>query len=230
MEENQIIEQGTAEWQALRMGKFTSSNLWKLFVLGKNREQMFGATAMAYIRYIAAERDIAPEFLDTTIDDITGASPFDLYLARMRKTSKQMDFGSDMETYARDAFIEQYGGRIEPAEFILVNDWFGGSSDGIWYAEDGTCCPIEIKNPDPATHLLYRQMKTAEDLFNTEKAYYYQCQGHCMEHNSDYCLFISYDIMSKHSLHVVKIDRNQQVIDEALCRLEKANEIANELL
>lgn len=231
MEETKIIEQGTPEWFKQRLGIFTSSELWKLFVSGKGKDQMFGATAMTYIRQIAAERDIAPEFLDTTIDEITGCSPFDLYLSRTRKSSKQMEFGSDMEQYAKEAFVEQYGGKIEPAEFILVNDYFGGSSDGIWYSDDGEfSCPIEIKNPDPATHLLYRQINNSEDLISLEKAYYLQCQGHMLEHNTGYCIFISFDIMAKHKLHVLRIVRDDDMIKEALIRLGKANEIVNSLI
>lgn len=213
-----MIKQGTTEWHKERLGLFTSSHLSDLIVKGKNSE--FGDTAMSYIYKVAAERTLADEFL-------TGAG-FEMYLERMDMTSKSIRWGKDFEDMAREKLSELLGLTVNEAEFIKVTDYFGGSSDG-WLENDELIVPIEIKCPTPGVFKQYSKIESAEQLYKVSKAYYYQCLGHMMEYKSNSCLFVAFDPMQRKSLHIVEIDRVDEVIEEIDNRLFKANYLVNEI-
>lgn len=224
-----MIKQGTSEWHLQRHGKFTSSRLGDLLVTGKGYD--FGKTAMCYIREIAAERDINTAFLSLENDENTGQCPFDLYLARMKRSSKAMQWGTESEELARKMFFNATGHNIEEVGFIEYNEYFGDSADGIICFNNGQKWGVvEIKAPDPATHILYRQIKNNEDLKEINNNYFAQIQGHMLAHNVKYGYFISLDIMSKKPLHYVRIERDDTFITYILKRLQKANEIVNQLI
>ena len=213
-----MIKQGTPEWHKERLGLFTSSHLSDLIVKGKNSE--FGDTAMSYIYKVAAERTLADEFL-------SGAG-FEMYLERMNMTSKSIRWGNDFEEMAREKLSELLGLTVNEAEFIKVTDYFGGSSDG-WLENDELIVPIEIKCPTPGVFKQYSKIESAEQLYKVSKAYYYQCFGHMMEYKSNSCLFVAFDPMQRKSLHIVEIDRVDEVIEEIDSRLFKANYLVNEI-
>ena len=89
--------------------------------------------------------------------------------------------------------------------------------------------PIEIKCPTPGVFKQYSKIESAEKLYKVSKAYYYQCFGHMMENKSNSCLFVAFDPMQRKSLHIVEIDRVDEVIEEIDSRLFKANYLVNEI-
>ena len=215
-----MIEQGSIEWHRQRIGMFTSSHLGDLMTTSKTKGQEFGDTAMAYIYKVAAERTIRKEFLE-------GAG-FEMYLDRVNQTSKPIRWGKDFEDMAREKLSELLGLTVNEAEFIKVTDYFGGSSDGL-FENDAQIIPIEIKCPTPGVFKQYSKIESAEQLYKVSKAYYYQCFGHMMEYKSNSCLFVAFDPMQKKSLHIVEVDRVDEVIEEIEERLFKANYLVNEI-
>ena len=213
-----MINQGSPEWHRQRIGLFTSSKIADLMVKGKSSE--FGDTAMSYIYRVAAERTLSDEFL-------SGAG-FEMYIDRMDMTSKSIRWGQEFENMAREKLSEVLERTVYEAEFIKVSDYFGGSSDGKVDSE-GMIIPIEIKCPTPGVFKQYSKIESAEQLYKVSKAYYYQCFGHMMEYNANSCLFVAFDPMQRKSLHIVEIDRVDEVIEEIDSRLFKANYLVNEI-
>lgn len=220
-----MIRQGTIEWLRQRIGYFTSSEVGKLLVGSKTKGKDFGSTAEAYIMQIAAERDIDPRFLDLE------SGRFELYLQRIEQKSKAMQWGNEMEPLARSAYEKATGYKVYEAEFVQCNNYYGDSSDGVCRdAESGEIIGVlEIKCPNPATHKAYRQITDAEGLKATNLNYYAQCQMHTVAHGVKWCDFASYDPMSAHPLHIVRVERNEEFIAELTSRIELANQYIESL-
>ena len=214
-----MIRQGSIEWFRQRIGYFTSSEVGKLLVKSKAKGRDFGATAEAYIMQVAAERDIDARFLDVE------SGRFELYLNRIDQKSKAMQWGGEMESLARSAYARETGYEVEEAEFILCNNYYGDSSDGVCKdAESGeTVGVLEIKCPSPATHKAYRQIVDGNGLKEANIHYYAQCQMHTVAHGVQWCDFVSYDPMCGTPLHIVRIERDEAFIEDLTGRIELAN-------
>lgn len=122
------LEQGTAEWLAVRLGKVTASRIGDLMARTKSG---YSTSRANYMAQLVAER-------------LTGASQ-DAYI------NEAMRRGTEMEPLARRAyenraavFVEQVG--MIPHQSIADA---GASPDGL-VDDDGL---VEIKCPNTATHI-----------------------------------------------------------------------------
>ena len=66
-------------------------------------------------------------------------------------------------------------------------------------------------------------MKSAEDLKKAEPEYYWQCQSHILANDALWCDFVSYDMFQKKTLHIVRINRNEEDIQLLMERISLAN-------
>ena len=118
------IEQGSADWLALRLGIPTASEFECLLVNGKG-EQGFGAAALSYMDQLIGER-------------ITGEA------AELPFSTRATERGHELEAAARLLYCEREC--IEPSQVgIILNHGAGYSPDGL-AAHDGL---IEIKTKLP---------------------------------------------------------------------------------
>lgn len=217
----QTEEQRTRDWFRARLGKFTASNIGDLMTKGRGKDEYFGKSAMTYIYEVAAERDLHDDFKLTD-------EGFDVYLERVSKSSKAMQYGTAMESEARSMFASKIGMTVEEVGFVAINDDLGDSSDGVVVIGKKKT-PIEIKCPTPAVFKQMCSIKDADDLKAHNSKYYYQCQVHCLAYDSSCCWFIACDIMTKPFLHIVKIDKDEKVCAEILERVARASELINNL-
>jgi putative phage-type endonuclease len=123
-----MIEQGSAEWFAQRLGKLTASRLADALAKTKSG---YSASRANYIAQLVAER-------------LTGV-PAESY------TNAAMQHGIDTEPLARAAYEFHTDNTVEPAGFIdhPVIEMTGASPDGL-VGDDGL---VEIKCPNTATHI-----------------------------------------------------------------------------
>lgn len=123
-----MIEQGTAEWRALRLGKLTASRLADATARTKTG---WGASRANYIAELLVER-------------LTGV-PTEGYV------NAAMQRGTELEPEARVAYEFYSGVTVEQCGFIdhPVIGMTGASPDGL-VGQDGL---VEIKCPNTATHL-----------------------------------------------------------------------------
>lgn len=123
-----MIEQGTPEWHAQRIGKVTASRMADVIAKTKTG---WGASRANYMADLVAER-------------LTG-NPADGF------TNAAMQWGADQEPAARETYSFMTDRVIAPAPFIghpkIVMT--GASPDGLIGA-DGL---IEVKCPNTATHI-----------------------------------------------------------------------------
>lgn len=168
----------TKEWKGERLGKFTASEIGKLMVKGRSKDQYFGDGAMTYIESRAAEI-----LTQEPVTDLEGM--------------KAIEWGNTHEPEAAALFAEKFPGFIyygkENSKFFPyepVKLWAGGSPDGVIPGKAGA----EFKCPENTTHhIKYWRMKVGTDLKETKPIYYGQVQFNMMCTGLDLWYFVSYD-------------------------------------
>lgn len=118
------IEQGSAEWLALRLGIVTMSELDCLLVNGKG-EAGFGAGAFSYMDQLIGER-------------ITGEA------AELPFMTRATERGHELEGKARDLYVSREGVQLDQASIILSHG--AGYSPDAMINADGL---VEIKTKLP---------------------------------------------------------------------------------
>lgn len=148
-------------WEVSRIGKFTSSCIDALLTEPKSAEAKkngeLSETAKTYVRGRAAE------IITGTIRQVQTFS---------------MDWGKQYEPEAaallKEIYPEMEFASMEAPRFFRYSDFAGGSPDG-WDKENKVVA--EIKCPeDPANHVEYCLLKSADDLKKVNRDYYHQIQ------------------------------------------------------
>jgi len=121
------IDQGSADWHSLRLGKVTASRVKD--VLSKGRGTATSKTAETYMMELLAER-------------LTGqAKPF--------FENDAMRWGTETEPQARAMYELKSGNTVDEVAFIVKDDFIGVSPDGL-IGDDGM---LEIKCPTTITQV-----------------------------------------------------------------------------
>jgi putative phage-type endonuclease len=138
-----MIEQGTPEWQALRVGKLTASRVADMLATVKTGESMSRKNLRADL--------IAERLTGNKIDSYSNAA---------------MSWGVETEPQARAAYEVYTNTLVDQIAFvdhpIIAN--FGCSPDGL-IDDDGL---IEIKCPNTSTHLDYLDTRKPPAKYMTQ--------------------------------------------------------------
>tara|TARA_R110000796_G_scaffold19848_2_gene59405 strand:- start:238 stop:882 length:645 start_codon:yes stop_codon:yes gene_type:complete len=187
------IEQNTPDWLNCRLGLFTSSNIYNLFVKGKGGK--VSKSAETYITQKAIEH---------------------IYPIQVESFgSKAMQWGNDNEDNARNVYEVITGNVVTNGGFYIFDENTGSSPDGLV----GTDGMIEIKCPYTRINHLNNvlNLKDDTDLFKYSKQYYYQvhhqmfCSGRKWV---DFCSFDPRLLDSKGFLHTIRIERNEELMSQ----------------
>ena len=216
------MEQRTYEWFASRLGFFTGSEVGKLMVKAKKKDQIFGDTALSYIYRKMAERDL--------IDEIkTDEEVFNEFQYVNSVSSRAMQFGTDNEPLARKLIIKELGETFEEVGCIPHPSipWFSSSPDGL--SSDGKMC-LEIKCPTIETFMKYKCCVHNGDTLKEENPlYYWQAQSHMAVTGAEVCVFVVFNPFLKHPLHHFMVRPDADAMAELEDRVTKANEYINNL-
>jgi len=125
-----MIEQGSPEWLAIRLGKVTASRIADVMAKGKSGEA-------------ATREDYRTELVVQRLTNEPGES----------FTNAAMEWGIQTEPMARIAYEAQANVFVEQVAFVdhSTIEWFGCSPDGL-VSETGL---VEIKCPASKTHIKY---------------------------------------------------------------------------
>lgn len=170
----QHIKQGTDQWDAMRVGRFTSSEMYKLMTEPKSAEAKKAGNlsegALTYVQQKVAET-------------LTG---------QLKQTSYAFPlvYGKENEEHGRNAFIEKFSYQWDEIGFVGFGDHAGGSPDGIINETDilEVKCPFAID-----THVAYLQLLDQWDLKREKPEYYWQCMSNLLFTKKDQCHFVSWD-------------------------------------
>lgn len=188
------IEQRSVEWFNLRLGLFTSSDICSLFVKAKKAGEL-SKTAQTYITQKAIE-SIYPIQIDSF-------------------TNNAMQHGVDHEQDAVNCYEMVTDQEVNQGGFFHFDENTGSSPDGL-IGSDGM---VEIKCPYNRVNHLNNvlSLKDDTDLYKLSKQYFYQvhhqlfCSGRKW---IDFCSFDPRLLDSKNFLHIVRIERNEELMDQ----------------
>jgi putative phage-type endonuclease len=179
------MEQGSPEWFAARAGKVTASRIADVVAKTKSG---YSSSRANYCAQLVVER-----LTGTVSESFTNAA---------------MQWGTDTEPHARDAYSAKTGELIATAGFYVHPriEQSGASPDG----EVGDEGLIEIKCPNTATHI-----ETLLDKAPANK-YLLQMQWQMACTNRAWCDFVSFDprMPEKLRLFVVRVPRDEKLIQE----------------
>ena len=214
--------QHSLDWFRARIGRFTGSQVGRLMKSGRGKDDYFSKDALTYIAEIASERLLNPSVL---IDD----DLFEDYLAQTTTSNKHTAWGNDQEPNAKDLYCSINRRNVTSCGCLEWSQWwFADSPDGL-AIEDNGC--IEIKSPLQKTHTEYMlNVSDAESLKAYKPEYYWQVMAHLTVTGADWCDWMSYCPFSQKPLHVVRINRNDDDIALMLERVNRANELATEMV
>ncbi|RMF02472.1 MAG: exonuclease [Alphaproteobacteria bacterium] len=182
---NEALTQGTPEWFAARLGKATASRIADITARTKSG---WGAARANYLAELVAER-------------LTG-EPADSY------TSPAMQWGTDTEPEAREAYAFVTGSDVEPVGFVDHPEiaMSGASPDGLV----GDAGLVEIKCPNTATHIKTVLADAVPGKYIKQMMWQMACTGR------EWCDFVSYDprLPLDVGLYVRRIERDAEQIAE----------------
>jgi hypothetical protein len=200
------MAQGTPEWDAVRLGKFTASIFDALMPTARQKSDQWNDTQMGIIYQVAAERMATPED-----DDI-------------EFPSRDMKRGLLVEPEARAAYEMETGQAVNQVGFIEYSEWIGCSPDGLIESDGG----YEGKAPKSKTHIKYRNEPTELD-----DTYCYQVQGNLWISERKWWDLCSFDPRFKDEgkqLLILHIKRDEGKIDALAIRLGLAIEKCKEIM
>lgn len=179
----ELIEQRTHAWLMARVGMVTASRFKDVLARLKS-----GAPAQARKDYL----------VEVVCERLTGEPT-------QRFVNSAMQWGTEMEPHAREAYVKRTGRQVDEVGFIRHPELAAGvSPDGIVELEG----LIEIKCPSTANHL--------DTLLNgMPEQHMAQIQGQLWVTGYPWCDFVSFDprLPRGLDLHVQRVERDQGFID-----------------
>ena len=195
--------QGSAEWKKDRAGKFTGSRFVDVLARSKKSNEPLKA-------YHDLVWDVVVERLSG--EPVEGPLGFAL------------QWGTDVEPFARDAYELQTGNIVAQSGFIQhpKHDFVGCSVDGLVDSEG----IVEIKCPkNSAVHL-------QRFIDGIPAEYVPQVQGNLWVTGRAWCDFVSYDprMPESHRILIIRVNRDEAKIAEIEAAVLQAEEYAQRLL
>lgn len=194
-------QQRSEEWFAQRMGRFTSSEFYKLMTSPKSKSEILSEGAKTYV-------------MEKVAETLTGQSKpsFD---------SLAMSWGTENEPQAREWYTKLSGSMVEECGFIQHGEHAGGSPDGLVGTDGG----IEIKCPYiSSNHVAHLEITDNESMLSTAKDYYWQMQSLMFFSGRKWWDFVSCDprFPLPAGFHIVRIFADKEHHDLIQSKLKAA--------
>ena len=195
-----MVEQGSPEWFAQRLGRITASNFGALMTLPRSKKDreagLISETARTYL-------------IKKVSEILTGMSK--------EFTTQSMEWGSETEDEARKIYELENMVEVKQIGFAILesNPIVGGSPDGL-VGDDGI---IEIKCPDSNTFTGYL---LGDSIV---KGYMAQIQGNLWILDRSWYDFIVYDprvIREDLRIHIMRVNRDDEYISKIAQAVDRA--------
>lgn len=207
-----VTPQRSIDWEKIRLGRFTSSELHRLMSEPKKVADKEAGNlsegAKTYVYEKIAER-------------LTGT--------KNEVWAKPLEWGETYENDAREYYEAITGKVIQIVGFTPYGDNSGGSSDGQ-VDEDRI---VEIKCPyESENHIVHLMLKTQDEFAKACPKYFIQVQANMFFAKRPYCDFISFDprFDEKYRMKILPLEMDEKVIEQILNKLKKAEEFRNQIL
>ncbi len=207
----------------MRKGKFTASEIWKLFVEPRKKTEEWSETAKTYI-------------LEKAVEQATGY--------RKKISSKEMEHGIMTEPEAFENWIKVTGVpyAYTAKEFFEISPIAGASPDGVLYDGLDIISVCDIKCPQPLTF-----MELIAERPEVDTKYFYQIQMQMLATNADNGFLVYYlakefvntytneveftfDIPLEKRIYAIEIKRDQDVQGKILDKIYKAEQLKQQYI
>ena len=131
-------------------------------------------------------------------------------------SNRAMLVGTEREPDARALYQVRTRRLVDEAGFVRIEGMAAGASPDGLIGDDGL---LEIKCPNPATHIDYLRLPVGE----CPKAYFWQVQGQMFATGRAWCDFVSYHPEFPGELQIVirRVQRDQQALAKLVMGLGK---------
>lgn len=213
---NVWIDQNSPEWDAVRLGRFTASELHRLMEPSKRemteaelkaRPKTGKGSAVKYAYDYSKLSEAAMTYVSEKVAEVfTG-------FAKSQGYAFPLVWGQDNEPKAADYFAEKTGLEVESCGFFTYTDHAGGSPDRLVGAD----AILEIKCPfESVNQVKYLQMVDHYDVRNNYFPYWVQCQANMLFTDRKLCHFVTFDgrmIDERHKMSHIEIPADAEFHD-----------------
>lgn len=201
-----VSDQGSDGWNQVRIGRFTSSEMYKLMTEPRSKADKeagkLSEGALTYVNIKVAEV-------------LTGQPKAESY-------AYPLVYGKELEPQAIEYFIKKTGYTYEPAMFVPFGDHSGGSPDGYINEND----TLEIKCPFQSENMVDYLMLTDQfDLKRNHPNHYWQVMSNLLFTEKEQLHFVCYDprmTTEKHRMVHLVIKPDPNDFDLIIKQIEKA--------
>lgn len=238
--------QNNLEWFRARLGNITGSAVGNIMGTPRSKSDKWTATALNYLNQVAFERTMNPIVVNN--DEL-----FAQYITLTDVKSKAIQWGHQMEGEAAHLFAKcfyKYFGSKDtiPYELELLEpssvkcedlEHFAASPDRMFFnPETGEECCVEIKCPQGQAFFKYlnkvffptSQERRLEGLKSAEANYYWQVYAEMLATGASKAFFVVYNPFETKPLHVLPIERDEEVISQLKERIELAEAYIRDLM
>lgn len=232
LHESTSVIQRSEQWHKVRLGRFTSSEIWKICEFGKRDmtdEELAQRPKGSRVTKIEDHTILTTNgnnyILDKVAEILTGEQKQSVY-------SFPIQWGIEHEEIALNHFSEKMNVKIETFGFQQFGNHCGGSPDGLFFLDDEKH-GVEIKCPfSSSKQIQYLRMKSVSDLKDYYPEYYWQCVSLMLFFDIKTWHFVTYDPRMKSEKtkmsHLI-INQEQVSDDQEILTLGIQTAIKNKL-
>lgn len=198
---NKWIEQGTPEWDQVRIGRFTASEIYRLMEPAKRdmteaelkaRPKSGKGSSAKLIYDYEKLSDAAITYINEKVAEVlTGQAGTQGY-------AYPLVWGKSYEDEASQFFATKTGLPVEKVGFFTYTDHAGGSPDRFVCDKD----ILELKCPfDSVNQVKYLMLTDQYDVRREYFPYWCQCQANMLFTDRELCHFCTYDPRMKEDKH-----------------------------
>lgn len=195
------IEQGTPEWDQIRIGRFTASEIYRLMEPAKRemteaelkaRPKSGKGSSAKLVNDYSSLSDAALTYINEKVAEaLTGQNKSQGY-------AFPLVWGAEHEEEAAEAFAIRTGFTVEKVGFFTYTDHAGGSPDRFVNEND----ILEIKCPyESVNQIKYLMLTDQYDVRREYFAYWVQCQANMLFTERSLCHFCTWDPRMKEEKH-----------------------------
>ncbi len=222
------VQQGSQEWDLLRCGRFTSSEIHKLMDCGKRlmtpeelkaRPKSGKGSKTTMVPDPSKMSDTGLKYIRKKVWETLSGEPLGEVYAY------SLAYGKAQEPFAILHFEEVTGLKTEKVGFQCHTDHAGGSPDRFIGEDSG----LEVKAPSSDEQIDYLMLTDHYDLKRDYPAYYWQCVSLMLFTNRKTWHFCTYDPRMKNPEHqlthlIIEWEKVEEDIDAITKALEGAVE------
>lgn len=198
---NAWIDQNSPEWDAIRLGRFTASELHRLMSPSKRdmtpeelraRPKSGPGSSAKLIYDYSKLSEGAMTYVTEKVAEVLTGTP------RQQGYAFPLVWGTEHEDEAVEFFTLKTGLETEKVGFFTYTDHAGGSPDRF-VGEDAI---LEVKCPfDSVNQIQYLLLTDQYDVKRNYFPYWVQCQANMLFTDRNLCYFCTYDPRMKDDKH-----------------------------